>query len=306
MTLWQKLKRKQNSFFMPAEFRFEAIGTSWKIDILNEVSSTEASFLKKTILDRIELFDTNYSRFRADSLVTRMSKNAGTYTLPSDAKPLFDIYKKLYDLTGGMVTPLIGSLMNETGYDADYSLMPKELHRPPSWEEVMVYDFPSLTLTKPAFLDFGAIGKGYLIDIVGEILTCHHIKSFTVDAGSDILYKNNTKKSLRVGLENPQDFTQVVGVAEIYDQSICGSSGSRRKWAGFHHIMHPFALRSVEDVVATWAIAPTALLADAFASALFFMPGEFLRTHFDFEYVTLYHDFSTDKSPNFPGEIFKK
>lgn len=291
---------------MPAEFRFDAIGTSWKIDILNEVSSQEASFLKKTIQDRIDLFDKNYSRFRADSLVTKMSQKAGIYTLPDDAQPLFDIYKKLYDLTGGMVTPLIGSLMNETGYDAQYSLQKKELHQPPVWEDMLIYDFPYLTLHRPAFLDFGAIGKGYLIDIVGDILLQHQRDSFIVDAGSDILYKNSDKKPIRIGLENPQDFTQVVAVAEISNQSICGSSGSRRKWGDFHHIMHPFALRSVEDVIASWAIAPSALLSDALASALFFMPGEFLRKHFDFDYVTLYKDFSIDKSSNFQGEIFIK
>ncbi len=291
---------------MPKSFEFDAIGTSWKIDILDEVSEQEASFLQKSIQDRIKIFDKNYSRFREDSLVSEMSRKAGTYTLPDDAKPLMDIYKKMYDMTGGMLTPLIGSLMVQAGYDANYSLRPKELHHPVKWEDTLEYNFPNLTLKHPALLDFGALGKGYAIDIVSNILRAKNIQSFTVDAGQDIFYCNTKNTALRVGLENPNNFEQVIGVAEIYNQSICGSSGSRRKWATFHHIMHPFALESVRNIVATWAIAPTALEADALASALFFVPGTFLKTEYNFEYVILYSNFSVDKSDAFPGELFLK
>ncbi len=291
---------------MSAQFGFDAIGTTWKIDIRDEVSAEEASFLKKTIHDRIEIFDKNYSRFRSDSLVTQMSHFAAVYTLPNDAKPLMDMYKKMYDLTGGMLTPLIASLMVEAGYDANYSLLPKELHHPAKWEDVLEYKFPTLTLKQAALLDFGAIGKGYVIDIVANILREKNIQSFTVDAGQDIFYVNKESQVLRVGLENPSNFNQVIGVAEIYNQSVCGSSGSRRKWSKFHHIMHPFALESVKNVLATWAVAPSALEADALASALFFVPGPFLQTEYNFEYLVLYPDFSVEKSAGFKGEIFTK
>ncbi len=291
---------------MPREFAFDAIGTSWKIDIVDEVSQQEASFLQKAIQDRIEIFDKNYSRFRVDSLVSEMSRTAGIYTLPDDAKPLLDMYQKIYQSTGGMLTPLIGKLMEETGYDAKYSLIPKQLHHPPKWEDVLEYNFPILKVKEPVLLDFGALGKGYAIDIVSDILRAKNIQSFTVDAGQDIFYQNKKNDILRVGLENPENFEQVIGVVELHNQSICGSSGSRRKWKNFHHIMHPFSLESVRHIVSTWAIAPTALEADALASALFFVPGAFLKTEYTFEYVVLYSDFSIDKSAGFHGELFMK
>lgn len=291
---------------MPKSFEFAAIGTSWKIDILDEVSEQEASFLQKTIQDRIEIFDKNYSRFREDSLVSEISRKAGIYTLPDDTEPLLDLYQKLYQITGGMLTPLIGKLMEETGYDAKYSLIPKELHHPAKWEDVLEYNFPILKVKEPVLLDFGALGKGYAIDIVSDILRAKNIQSFTVDAGQDIFYQNKKNDILRVGLENPNNFEQVIGVAELHNQSICGSSGSRRKWANFHHIMHPFSLEPVRHIVSTWAISPTALEADAFATALFFVPGTFLKTEYTFEYVVLYSDSSIDKSAGFRGELFMK
>lgn len=289
---------------MPAEFRFDAIGTSWKIDIEDPLSPEDSLLLQKEIQDRIEIFDKDYSRFRADSLITKMSAVAGEYRLPDDAKPLMDMYKKMYDLSDGMMTPLIGSLLVEAGYDAEYSLQPKPLHHPAKWEDTLEYDFPMLRLKQPALLDFGAVGKGYCIDIVAGLIRDKNLKSFCVDAGGDMLYCNTKNIPLRVGLENPQNFNQVIGVAEIYNQSLCGSSGSRRKWANFHHIMHPFALESVKHIIATWAIAPTTILADALATALFFVPGTFLRTEYDFEYVVLYSDFSIEQSSHWPGEIF--
>ncbi len=288
---------------MPNSFKFEAIGTHWKINIFDSAPQVEFSALLEKIQKRIEIFDKNYSRFRVDSLVTEMSQNAGTYTLPNDAKPIMDIYKKMYDLTGGMMTPLIGSLMVEAGYDAEYSLQPKPLHHPAKWEDTLEYSFPNLTLKHPALLDFGAAGKGYLIDIVADILREKNMQSFCIDAGGDMLYCNMSQP-LRVGLENPSNFEQVIGTTEIQNQSICGSSGSRRKWAKFHHIMHPFALESVKNIIATWAIAPHALTADALATALFFVPGPFLQTEFDFQYVVLHSDFSIEKSPGFSGDFF--
>ena len=110
----------------PCEFAFEAIGTSWKISIEEELSPQRQTALLDKILQRIERFDRSFSRFREDSDVTRWSRAAGTYPLPEDAGPLFALYRAMYDATGGAFTPLIGQTMVDAGYDATYSLKPKE------------------------------------------------------------------------------------------------------------------------------------------------------------------------------------
>ena len=105
-----------------AQFNFKAIGTTWKIDIYEKFSDEILSH----IMARIELFDKAYSRFREDSLVTEISKSAGNFTLPDDAKLMMDLYRDLYVRTDGLVTPLIGQLISDAGYDAKYSLKAKE------------------------------------------------------------------------------------------------------------------------------------------------------------------------------------
>ena len=94
-------------------WRFEAIGTSWQIDMTVEQRFLPS--LKKQISARIEAFDKNYSRFRADSLVTAISRQAGTYALPGDAGELLRIYDKLFWLSVGVVEALIGKALEGAG-----------------------------------------------------------------------------------------------------------------------------------------------------------------------------------------------
>lgn len=287
---------------MPRTFAFEAIGTGWRIDIEDETSDGAGETLRRRVLDRIAEFDLAYSRFRSDSLISRMAREAGEYRLPDDAAPMLDLYRSLYDLTGGAFTPLIGRMMVEAGYDAEYSMVPKELHAPPRWDDVMEVRHPVLTMKTPALLDVGAIGKGYLIDLVGELIASSGIRRFCIDAGGDILRRGDGE--LRVGLEDPQALDKVIGAVGLGNGSLCGSSGSRRAWDRFHHIMDPRTLDSARRVEAAWTRAKTAMLADAMATCLFLVPPEVLRLRHDFEYLVLYPDRRVVASPGFGAETF--
>ncbi len=284
---------------MKTIFSFEAIGTHWEIEIQDETRNFGE--LEKKVKDRIGIFDKNYSRFREDSLVFEMSRNVGTYTLPDDAKPMLDLYEKLYKITDGAFTPLIGDTLVSAGYDASYSLVTGEMKKTKSWEESLVYSFPNMTILKPTMLDFGGLGKGYLIDIVSEILKNEGIGSFTVDAGGDIYTFGN---ELIVGLEHPENNKQVIGTIKINNESICGSAGSRRAWGDFHHIINPHTLASPKHILGSWATAQSTLLADAMATCLFLTDSDTLKKNFDFEFLTVSESYRINKSENFKAEIF--
>lgn len=283
---------------------FEAIGTHWKITIHDKISDAKQSDIFKLITDRIAVYDKHYSRFRNDSLVAEMSRCAGEYVLPDDAKPMFDLYEKLYKLTNGSVTPLIGKLLSDAGYDATYSLETKPLHAPLKWEDAIDYMFPRLTIKQPVLLDVGAAGKGYLVDIVGNLMLDQGIASFTINAGGDIVHTDVERKKIRVGLEHPNDSTSAIGVAQIGNESICGSAGNRRTWNQFHHILDPHKLASPKHIAAVWVIAETGLLADALTTCLFFVEPEMLKTPFSFEYLIVYADLTMRRSPGFNAEMF--
>jgi FAD:protein FMN transferase len=286
-----------------AQFNFSAIGTMWQIDIYTPLTSEKEVEVFDLISKRINEFDGVYSRFNKDSLVTKMSREIGMYTLPPDAKDMFDIYYLLNDLTSGYFTPLVGDMLVDAGYDAHYSLEPKKsLSNPKELSEVMNYEFPKLQIKIPTMLDFGAGGKGYLIDLVSQVLEHNNIFEYCIDAGGDM--KHRGTEAIKVGLENPDNFSEVVGICELKNMSLCGSAGSRRKWAGFNHIMDPKTLTSVENIKAVWTVADTTLIADSLATCLFFVHPDILIKKFSFEYCVLYHDNTVLISKDFPGEVF--
>jgi thiamine biosynthesis lipoprotein len=309
---------------MPAPFalNFEAIGTVWSVEVYNALTPAQSRELERAIPARIDKFDRHYSRFRPDSLVSRMARNAGTYRLPADARPLFDLYHELYRHSAGAVTPLIGQTLADAGYDADYRLTPRLLTPPYAWDEVLDYDYPRLTLHRPALLDLGAAGKGYLVDLVAQVLAAHGATAYCVDAGGDMCYRrppappraatpypaesSRPAPPLRVGLEHPADPTQVIGVAELPGEgiSLCGSAGNRRAWAGYHHILDPHQLQSPRHLAAVWVTAATTLLADALTTALYFVEPAKLNRYYKFDYALLYADYTLEHSGNFPAQFF--
>jgi thiamine biosynthesis lipoprotein len=289
---------------MASQFIFDAIGTHWVIDIDTLLSREAELSVLDQIKHRIDEFDKAYSRFRSDSLITRISKESGDFVLPDDARDMMDLYKRVYDITRGQVTPLIGSVLVDAGYDAQYSLMQKkELKIPPAWETVIQYVHPVLSVREPILLDFGAAGKGYLVDIVSRLLLDAGIESFCVDAGGDMVYRNTEGKQLSVGLEDPNNTSNAIGVVSILNQSICGSAGNRRVWGDFHHVIDPSTLSSPKHRSAVWVIAENAILADILTTALLFTEAEVLQQFFSFEYCILNPDYSIETSRGFQSKL---
>lgn len=282
--------------------KFEGIGTHWQIDIMQSLPAKTMSRLETALLATVEEYDQTYSRFRPDSLVQSISKHGGEITLPSSGKALFDFYEKLYWVTGGKVTPLIGSVLEAAGYDAAYSLRPKSHIAPaPRWEDSLNYAFPLLELSAPATIDVGAAGKGHLIDILGELLQTSGVHNFVIDGSGDILHCSvQPDSSLRVGMEHPHNPSQIIGAVTINNQSICCSATNRRKWAQYNHIMDPHTAEPVKEIVSVWTLAATALEADGLATALFFCQGDVLQKQFQFEYFVVHDDLSYTHSSGWP------
>jgi FAD:protein FMN transferase len=277
------------------KWQFDAIGTRWSIE-----TERELDLLQQQIIERIHVFDRTYSRFRADSLVYQMTTTPGRYVFPADAQILIDTYRKLYDATDGVVSPLVGGILDAAGYDAKYSLIPKTVTPAPSWDSAMDWQGRVVESYQPLVLDFGAAGKGYLVDIIAELLEKNGVDTYVIDASGDLRIKGGNET---IGLENPHDSSRVIGVVNMKDGSLCASATTRRAWGEWHHIVDPFTTKPVSNIVATWVIASTTILADALATALFFVPADRL-SHWNFQYVLLYTNGTVEKSQNFVGELY--
>ena len=278
---------------------FEAIGTEWSIEIDVPFSKS----LKNQIKNRIEMFEKTYSRFRNDSLVSQIAKKPGIYTFPEDAVELFEFYEELYDVTKGKVTPLIGGMLERAGYDAAYSFVTLPQTKLPALEETLEWSGNLLKVSQPVTLDIGAAGKGYLVDLLCELLDSEGIENYVVDASGDLRHKGKFEN--RVGLEDPRNPGSVIGAIDVVNKSLCASAINRRRWGDDqHHIFDPDTMKPTKDILATWVIADTAMIADGIATSLFFADPNVIRKKFSFEFLRMHANGAIDYSPAFEGRLF--
>ncbi|NOJ61628.1 FAD:protein FMN transferase [Arthrobacter sp. 260] len=283
----------------PGRFSFDAIGTVWQIDTPAKLSP-EA---RAAVAAVIEEYDAVYSRFRRDSRVFVLTEG-GSITLPPSGEALGSLYRTLYSLTNGAMSPLVGGSLEQLGYDAGYSFMPRGAPVPATaWDETFQWDGTIIRSTLPVTIDVGAAGKGQLVDLVSESLRRAGYPQHTIDAGGDMLAVGPS--ALRVALEHPYTPDSAIGVVTLQNRALCASASNRRRWAdGLHHVLDATTGRCVDTVVATWVLADSALIADALATALFFVPPDVLLAEFEFDYVRITSEGRAHYSSSLAGALF--
>ncbi|MBT1164860.1 FAD:protein FMN transferase [Bifidobacterium felsineum] len=312
-----------------------ALGTG----LLLHTSDPVDNDLHARIGSLIDEYESALSRFRPDSPVSqmRMAEHGGTFDFPDQCAGLFDLYDRLFEATEGAIDPCVGEDLIRLGYDAKYSFAVSPdafgydsgeshtgnapnpgrlgaIHGRPTWRNDVQRHGTTLVTYRPIALDFGACGKGYLVDLIAEILA-PHTDAFVIDAGGDLLA--HTTEPVTIALEDPADPNRAVGTAALSDGAFCASSPSRRHWGevaghALHHLLNAIDGLPVEDVAATWVDVkqfdggvshPTAI-ADGLATALFTTPAERLRRYFAFDCAILNADRTAARSPDFPGGFF--
>lgn len=280
-----------------AIWQFDAIGTRWEIETTAELTDHS----RATVSAEIERFDREWSRFRADSDVTRLGADGGTL-VSSDAGEMLDAYRELSSATRGAVNPLVARSLDALGYDAAYSLTagaPRSA--PAAWEEQVSWTDGTVTASAATLLDVGALGKGRLVDLVVAKLAAVP-GALVVDAGGDMRARG---AQTRVALEHPFDTTKAIGVVTLVDGALCASAINRRAWGdGLHHVLDARTGLPVRTWAATWALAPDAMRADAVATALFFDGGPQLATKWSAEWVRMSTDGRVQRSPGCDAELF--
>ena len=302
-----------------AVWRFDAIGTAWEIETRAPLNHG----IRAAVAGVIDGFDREWSRFRADSLVSALARGAGAVAVPADARPMLDDLAAVAEATGGAVNPLVGRSLASLGYDAAYRLTTRgERPAPPGWRERLTWDDEMLRLTggrgepgefgepggEPSgpercdILDVGSLGKGRLVDLVLEVVSAQVGGDVVVDAGGDLAVRGAPQ---RIGLEHPYRPSQAIGVLEVTDEALCASATNRRAWGeGLHHVLDARTGAPVRTVAATWAVAPTAMRADAVATALFFDGGAELAAAWGVQWVRMTTDGRVDWSPGSRAELF--
>lgn len=261
--------------------------------------------LTNDIREYAQNFEATYSRFRETSLIARIAQETGTLRVPRDLVTMLKLYEQIHDASDGAFTPLIGRTMESIGYDREYSLRAKDIIQkaPPLSSTLRIIDAEHIKLLTPVLIDLGAMGKGYSVDRIAEILRRHNCTRYLVDGSGDIVYRGEGTP-LRCGLEDPENPQNVIGVTTVTDGAFCASGIGRRSWGTHHHIVDARTNVSPMEITGTWVKASTADLADALATCLFLVEPERLQRRFAFEYCTMSRDRSVRYSAHFDAEFF--
>jgi thiamine biosynthesis lipoprotein len=218
------------------------------------------------------------SRFDPSSELRRLTESAGT-PVPVSAM-LYEAVRfalAVAEASDGAFDPTVGQRMEARGFDRHYQTGEASAAHvgssdTVSWRDVVLdADARTIALGKPLVLDLGAIAKGLAIDVAAHELA--PFGNFAVDAGGDLFLggHNASGEPWSVGIRHPRA-EGLFETLHVSDAAVCTSGDYERKSAAderVHHILDARTGESAAELASVTVVAPSAMVADAFATAAF-------------------------------------
>lgn len=257
--------------------QINALGTVWWIEIFADLDDKKLEAVVDGLQFFINTFENKYSRFKSDSLITKLNT---TGILENPDLMTIEILKygqDLYKQTDGLFNFLIGEILENRGYDANYSFNLKEtkLSIPNPLTDLEITK--DKIVLKSGRVDLGGFGKGYLVDLlVKELQQTYHLPYFLINGGGDIYATSNNESPIEIYLEHPMQTGTYIGKTTLLNQGFAASSPHKRQWKIknkiYTHIVNTSQKDNTDDVAkdveidGTYVKAKTVAKADAFAT----------------------------------------
>lgn len=132
-------------------------------------------------------------------------------------------------------------------------------------------------------VDLGGIAKGYAVDAVADTLRAHGVVDGLVDISGNMfaLGAPPGAKAWRIGIRDPRDRRPYFARLSLTGEAI-STSGQYEQFVAvdgrtYGHIMDPRTGRPAEGLIGVTVLAPGAMTADAWSTALFVLGGREAR-----------------------------
>ncbi len=218
------------------------------------------------------------SRFDPDSELSRLCARVGE---PVSVSPLlFEAVRfavAVAGLSAGTFDPTIGQTLARRGFNRHYLTgqtmeTADALANPTNYRDVSLdVDAGTIMLRKPLLLDLGAVAKGLAIDLAAKEM--HGFAHVVVEAGGDLYAggRNAAGAPWRVGIRHPRHDDALIEALHVSDMAVCTSGDYERRapTGNGHHLLDPHTGASADAVASVTVVAPTAMVADALATAAF-------------------------------------
>ena len=227
------------------------------------------------------------SRFDEQSELVQLTARVGQ---PVRASPiLFEAVRfalSVAEETSGAFDPTVGRRMEMRGFNREDRTGRTVSTLVPASDDVSYRDVEldpehqTITFRQPLLLDLGAVAKGLAVDAAAREL--QPFQDFAIDAGGDLYLggRNPDGALWSVGIRHPRSEGKLIDSLRVSDKAVCTSGDYERVMPvqKEHHIIDPRTGSSPTAIASVTVVAPTALAADALATAAFVLgPTDGLR-----------------------------
>jgi len=255
---------------------FGAMGTVCEVTVVDGPES-----LLHVAQARVADLERRWSRFRADSEISRLNGRAGAPTaLSPETYLLVDRAVTGWHWTSGLYDPTVLRALEAAGYDRSFERIvaaPAVAARPAPGCGAIELDPALRAVTVPEGVGFdpGGVGKGLAADLVVALLLAEGAAGACVNLGGDGRVGGSPPDGgWRIGLGSPYDDGAVLSVLTLQSEGIATSSLLVRRWAAgsgvVHHLLDPRTGLPVDgDVDAVTVVAHEAWMAEVLSKAVF-------------------------------------
>jgi thiamine biosynthesis lipoprotein len=179
------------------------------------------------------------------------------------------------DESEGAFDPTVGLRMERHGFNREYRtgqmvFTPQRTPDLGSYKDVHLdAENQTVTLARSLMIDLGAVAKGLAIDMAARELA--GFRHFAIDAGGDVFLAgcNSEGRPWTVGIRHPRHKDQLLETLQVSNRAVCTSGDYERRSAAGAHILDPRTSSPASSLASATVMAPTAMMADALATAAF-------------------------------------
>lgn len=249
--------------------------------LLTLVVEDEAAIksLFQAIWAQIRVFDERFSRFKSNSELSQFNSAAGEDTPISPAfKSLLIKSQQLSKATNGLYNPFVLPALQRAGYIGSWPT-PEKHDENLNYSSRKIVPADKLVINKSSAhipansaLDFGGIGKGYLLDQLADFLGTQHVKGYWLSLGGDIICGgfDAEKQPWKIGIadsQNPEILLEHITNQSGKRLAIATSGTTKRKGENWHHIIDPRTAKPAKtDIRMTTLTYNNATAADVYAT----------------------------------------
>jgi thiamine biosynthesis lipoprotein len=266
--------------------RFPLMGGRAEVKFVDRGGRERAEALARRVEAEATRIEAKFSRFRTDSVLSRITAEAGHAWVPIDAETaaLVQAALDLAGLTGGRFDPTVGVLAKV--WDFRKGRVPSEAELVallPLVNAASVLLRPGgIFLQREGMeLDLGGVGKEYAVDAVSALLEEAGVASSIVNFAGDVRTQGRRSdgRPWSIGVQDPRDRLRCRFAIRARARAGIATSGDYERYfeqdgVRYHHLLDATTGRPARGLVSATVIAATASAAGRLATAAFLLGPE--------------------------------